>query len=124
MLPGLIESHAHLTKGYGEALGRIWLSFGVTTVRNPAANPFEGQEDREAIEAGVRVGPRVFTTGEPFDGTRIYYPGGTALDGGASCRRQLARAQALGFDFIKTYVRLPDLLQQRVIEEAHGSACR
>ena len=37
--------------------------------------PFEGQEEREAIEAGVRVGPRVITTGEPLDGSRIYYPG-------------------------------------------------
>jgi Tol biopolymer transport system component len=49
VLPGLIESHAHLVKGYGEVLGRIWLSFGITSVRNPAANPFEALEDREAI---------------------------------------------------------------------------
>ena len=58
-------------------------------------------------------------TGEPFDGTRIYYPGGTALDGGAEISAELARAQRLGYDFIKTYVRLPDLLQRRVIDEAH-----
>ncbi len=120
VLPGLIESHAHLTKGYGEALGRIWLSFGITSVRNPAANAFEALEDREAIDAGVRIGPRVFSTGEPFDGTRIYYPGGTSLDGGPQLAEHLARAQALDFDFIKTYVRLPDLLQKRVIDEAHG----
>ena len=119
VLPGLIESHTHLAKGYGEALGRIWLSFGITTVRNPAANPFEAHEDREAIEAGVRIGPRVLTTGEPFDGTRIYYPGGTALDGGTGLGEQLARARDLNFDLIKTYVRLPDLLQKRVIEAAH-----
>jgi len=66
VLPGLIESHTHLSKALGEAQGRIWLSFGVTTVRNPATNAFEGQEEREAIEAGVRVGPRVITTGEPL----------------------------------------------------------
>jgi Tol biopolymer transport system component/imidazolonepropionase-like amidohydrolase len=119
VLPGLIESHAHLSKGYGEPLGRIWLSFGITSVRNPASNAYEGQEDREAIESGVRIGPRVFTTGEPFDGTRIYYPGGTALDGGAQIAAQFARAQKLDFDLIKTYVRLPDLLQKRAIEEAH-----
>ncbi len=119
VLPGLIESHTHLSKGFGEALGRIFLSFGVTSVRNPAVNPFEGQEDREAIESGVRIGPRVFTTGEPFDGTRIYYAGGTPLDGGVQVTEQLGRAEALGFDFIKTYVRLPDVLQQRVIEGAH-----
>lgn len=119
VVPGLIESHAHLAKGYGETLGRIWLSFGITSVRNPAANPYEGQEDREAIESGARIGPRVFTTGEPFDGTRIYYPGGMALDGGTELTERLARAEQLGFDFIKTYVRLPDLLQKRVIDEAH-----
>jgi Tol biopolymer transport system component/imidazolonepropionase-like amidohydrolase len=119
VVPGLIESHSHLTKAYGEALGRIWLSFGVTTVRNPATNAFEGQEEREAIESGARVGPRVVTTGEPLDGSRIYYPGGVALDGGGLVEQQIGRAEAMGFDFIKTYVRLPDLLQRRIIERAH-----
>ena len=61
----------------------------------------------------------MFTTGEPLDGTRIYYPGGVALDGGARVDALLERASAMGFDFIKTYVRLPDLLQKRVIEGAH-----
>jgi len=119
VLPGLIESHTHLVKGYGEALGRIWLSFGVTTIRNPATNGFEGLEEREAIMSGARVGPRIITTGEPLDGSRIYYPGGVALDGGGLLDLQMARAEALDFDFIKTYVRLPDRLQQRVIERAH-----
>lgn len=119
VLPGLIESHTHLAKSYGEALGRIWLSFGITTIRNPAANPFEANEDREAMLSGVRIGPRVVLTGEPIDGTRIYYPGGVSLDSGALVDRYLERAQALGFDFIKTYVRLPDLIQGRVIEGAH-----
>lgn len=119
VLPGLIESHTHLSKGYGEALGRIWLSFGITTIRNPASNPFEANEDRESIDAGMRVGPRVVTTGEPLDGTRIYYPGGVALDSGALVDDYMARAQALGFDFIKTYVRLPDLIQKRIVDAAH-----
>ena len=119
VLPGLIESHTHLSKAYGEAQGRIWLSFGVTTVRNPATNAFEGQEEREAIESGARVGPRILTTGEPLDGSRIYYPGGVALDGGGLIEAQLARARTMRYDFIKTYVRLPDLLQKRIIEGAH-----
>jgi Tol biopolymer transport system component/imidazolonepropionase-like amidohydrolase len=119
IVPGLIEIHSHLEPEYGETLGRIWLSWGVTTVRNPASNPFEGQESREAIESGARVGPRVFTTGDPFDGTRVYYAGGAAIDGGAQLTLQLQRAAHLGYDLVKTYVRLPDLLQKRVIEEAH-----
>ena len=119
VVPGLIEAHSHLVKAYGEALGRIWLSFGVTTVRNPAANAFEALEDRESMASGARVGPRVVTTGEPLDGSRVYYPGGVALDGGGLVDQQIARAEAMGFDFIKTYVRLPDLLQRRIIERAH-----
>jgi Tol biopolymer transport system component/imidazolonepropionase-like amidohydrolase len=119
VIPGLIEIHSHLSKSFGEKLGRIWLSWGITTVRNPATNPFEAQEEREAVESGVRIGPRLFTTGDPFDGTRVYYAGGASLDGGAQLDLQLRRAERLGYDFVKTYVRLPDLLQKRVIEEAH-----
>jgi imidazolonepropionase-like amidohydrolase len=119
VIPGLIEIHTHLSKDYGEALGRIFLSWGITTVRNPATNTFETMEYREAFESGARIGPRLFTTGEPFDGTRVYYPGGTSLDDTGQLPLALQRAKDAGFDFIKTYVRLPDLMQKRIIEEAH-----
>jgi len=119
VIPGLIEIHSHLSKAYGESLGRLWLSWGITTVRNPATNPFEAAEEKESVESGRRIGPRTFSAGDPIDGTRIYYPGGTTIDGGAQLSLQLARAERLGYDFMKTYVRLPDLLQKRVVEEAH-----
>jgi Tol biopolymer transport system component/imidazolonepropionase-like amidohydrolase len=120
VIPGLVEIHSHLSQGYGEALGRIFLAWGITTVRNPATNTYESNEYREATEAGARVGPRLLSAGEPFDGTRIYYPGGTSLDEGGEVSMRLKHAKDFGFDFIKTYVRLPDLQQKRVIEEAHA----
>ena len=119
VIPGLIEIHTHLSKDYGEALGRAFLAWGITTVRNPATNTYETLENREAFESGARIGPRLFTTGEPFDGTRVYYPGGTSLDDTGQLPRVLEHAKAFGFDFVKTYVRLPDLMQKRIIEEAH-----
>jgi Tol biopolymer transport system component/imidazolonepropionase-like amidohydrolase len=119
VIPGLIEAHTHLSKAYGETLGRAFLAWGITTVRNPATNVFETMESREAFESGVRIGPRLFTTGEPFDGTRIYYAGGTSLDDTGQLPLVLQRAKDFDFDFIKTYVRLPDLMQKRIIEEAH-----
>lgn len=119
VMPGLIEMHAHLRKAYGEALGRIWLSYGITSIRNPASNPYEAVEDREAIAAGVRLGPRIFTTGAPFDGARVYYPGGVSVNGDAQLQLELARAAQLQYDLIKTYVRLPDRLQKLVIDFAH-----
>ena len=120
VMPGLIEMHAHLSKDYGEALGRIWLSYGITSVRNPAANPFEGVEDREAIGAGVRIGPRIFTTGAPFDGSRIFYSGGVALNVETQLAPELERTTQLDYDLIKTYVRLNDTTQKQVIEFAHS----
>jgi Tol biopolymer transport system component/imidazolonepropionase-like amidohydrolase len=120
VMPGLIEMHAHLEPGYGEPLGRIWLSYGITTVRNPAVNPYWGLEMREAWESGRRIGPRVFNAGDPFDGTRIYYAGGISIGADQQLDRELDRATRLGYDFFKTYVRLPDRYQQRVIDYAHA----
>jgi Tol biopolymer transport system component/imidazolonepropionase-like amidohydrolase len=121
VMPGLIEMHAHLSKEFGEALGRIWLAYGITSVRNPAANPYEALEEKESIGSGVRRGPRVFSTGGPFDGTRIYYSGGVGLAGDQQLAMELQKTVQLGFDLIKTYVRLDDRLQKRVIEFAHAN---
>jgi imidazolonepropionase-like amidohydrolase len=118
VMPGLIETHTHLSDDYGESLGRIWLSYGVLAVREPAGNPYRGVERREAIESGRRIGPRIFTTGYTFDGPRIYYSGSMSIDG-PQIERELGRARDLGFDVVKTYVRLPDVLQKRVIDLAH-----
>jgi imidazolonepropionase-like amidohydrolase len=120
VMPGLIESHAHLNEGYGEVLGRIFLSYGITTVRNPATNPYVAMENRESMDAGVRLGPRVFTTGYTFDGSRIYYAGSGTMHDEKQVDLELGRAHALGYDLLKTYVRLPDSLQKRVIDDAHA----
>ena len=121
VMPGLIEMHAHLTKDYGEALGRIWLAYGITAVRNPAANAYEALEDKEAIASGARPGPRVFATGGPFDGSRIYYSGGVPLSAESQLPLELQKTTQLGYDLIKTYVRLDDRLQKRVIDFAHAN---
>ena len=122
VMPGLVEMHAHLNPDFGDNFGRAWLAYGITSLRIPAINPYAGVELREAIESGRRAGPRVFIAGDPFDGTRIYYPGGASI-GPASDRgqvdRELDRAQTLGVDFFKTYVRLPDRIQKRVVDFAH-----
>ena len=121
VMPGLIEMHTHLGKEFGEALGRIWLAYGITSVRNPAANAYDALEDREAIGSGVRVGPRVFATGGPFDGSRIFYSGGVGLAADRQLPMELQKTVQLGYDLVKTYVRLDDRLQKRVIEFAHAN---
>jgi Tol biopolymer transport system component len=120
VMPGLIEMHAHLDDGYGQNFGRVWLAYGITSLRIPSINPYAGLEQREAFDAGRRPGPRVFLAGDPFDGTRVYYPGGVAVTSEAQLDQELDRASTLGVDFFKTYVRLPDRLQKRIVEFAHA----
>jgi Tol biopolymer transport system component/imidazolonepropionase-like amidohydrolase len=120
VMPGLIEMHAHLDDGYGQNFGRIWLAYGITSLRIPAINPYAGLEQREAFDAGRRPGPRVFIAGDPFDGVRVYYPGGVSVTSNAQLDQELDRASTLDVDFFKTYVRLPDRMQKRVVDYAHA----
>jgi Tol biopolymer transport system component len=119
VMPGLIEFHSHLQKDFGEAQGRAWLAFGITTVRSPGNTPYEAVEDREANEAGVRVGPRVYGTGYLMEWGRVYYKMGIAISSVAQFEMELERARVLQHDFLKSYVRLPDRQQRRMVEFAH-----
>jgi Tol biopolymer transport system component len=119
-MPGLIEFHSHLQKDLGTAEDRAWLAFGVTTVRSPGNTPYEGVEDREANDAGVRLGPRIFTAGFLMEWQRVYYKMGVAISGPAQFEMELERSRALQHDLIKSYVRLPDLQQKRMVEFAHS----
>jgi Tol biopolymer transport system component len=120
VMPGLIEYHSHLQKDFGEPQGRAWLAFGITTVRSPGNTPYEAVEDREANEAGVRPGPRVYGTGYLMEWMRVYYKMGVAVSSVAHLEMELQRAKVLQHDLIKSYVRLPDLQQRRMVEFAHS----
>jgi hypothetical protein len=119
VMPGLIEGHGHQLKESGVLFGRVHLAYGITTVRSPGGVPYEGVEDREAMESGRRVGPRIFMTGYLLDGWRPYYPIAGTAPTEAVVDMELERAKRLEYDLLKTYVRLPDLLQKRAIEGAH-----
>jgi len=120
VIPGLIDIHAHQGSISGSSLGLKWLSWGVTSTRDPATNPYDALNRREATHAGRMIGPRIFFTGSPLDGNRIYYGGSYAFDSKEQLDLELARAEVLDYDFIKTYVRLPDSLQLEITQQAHA----
>src|SRR6185295_4910363 len=105
---------------FGEAEGRAFLAFGITTVRSPGNTPYEPVEEREASEAGIRIGPRVFGTGNLMEWQRVYYKMGIAISSIAHFEMELQRARVLQYDMLKSYVRLPDLQQKRMVEFAHS----
>jgi Tol biopolymer transport system component/imidazolonepropionase-like amidohydrolase len=121
VMPGLMEFHSHLQKDFGAAQGKAWLAFGVTTVRSPGNTPYEAVEDREANEAAVRPGPRVYGTGYLMEWNRVYYKMGIAISNVNQFEMELERAKVLQHDLIKSYVRLPDLQQRRMVEFAHAN---
>jgi len=119
VIPGLFEMHGHQGITGGEKLGRAWLAFGITSVREPGTDPYDGSERREAWAAGQRPGPRNFFCGRLFDGARVYYSVAEGLATEAHVDLALARARALEYDMIKTYVRLPDATQRKILAAAH-----
>jgi len=120
VIPGLTEMHGHQSIALGEKQGRTWLAFGVTTVREPGADAYDARERKESWASGQRPGPREFFSGRLMDGNRVYY---SMAEGTASTEHidaALERARTLEYDMIKTYVRLPDAMQQKVAAFAHG----
>jgi Tol biopolymer transport system component len=118
-IPGLIDIHNHRQMqgySYGDRTGRLWLSFGVTTTRSPGSPAYHGVEEREALATGARIGPRYFTTGEAIDGSRIYYNFMRPVTEEGQLELELSRAEALGYDMLKSYVRAP-LQQQKLVAE-------
>ncbi|OLF04684.1 amidohydrolase family protein [Actinophytocola xanthii] len=122
VLPGLIDAHIHWHlrgRHWGDRQGRAWLAYGVTTTRSPGDPAYQFTETREALESGGQVGPRLFGTGEAIDGSRVYYNFMRPTRSLAQLALELDRAKALGYDLVKTYVRLPVSYQRRTVVAAH-----
>lgn len=122
VMPGLIDAHVHWHlrgRQWGDRQGRLWLAYGITTLRSPGDPAYQMVETREALDAGARVGPRYFATGEAIDGSRIFYNFMRTTRGLEALRLELERARGLDYDLVKTYVRLPVSAQRQVVELAH-----
>ena len=97
LIPGLIEMHTHLSlPAFGSDHGKVWLAYGITSMRTPADTPYRVLEERESIRSGRRIGPRVFFTGGTMDGDRIYYSGGLAIGDEEELAQEVQRAFDLG----------------------------
>ncbi|MEU6479383.1 amidohydrolase family protein [Streptomyces sp. NPDC047017] len=124
VMPGLIDTHNHWHwRGpqWGDRQGRAWLAYGVTTSRTPGDPAYQMVENREALAAGARVGPRYFGSGDGFEGTRGRHRVMRPVFSRAQLDRDLRRALALRYDLLKSYIRLPLDLQQELVERGHAA---
>ncbi|MFI1004696.1 amidohydrolase family protein [Streptomyces galbus] len=120
VVPGLWDSHTHPYQNiYGGRQNSLMLAYGVTTTVSLGGFAHEGARLREASDSGAVAGPRLLTTGELIDGSRVAYSMGRAHHTADGLRRTLRRAVALDYDFVKTYVRAPARTMAEAARTAH-----
>ena len=100
VIPGLIEMHAHMN-GELEEICKAMLSFGITTLRIPAASAEDMVKFRDKVAAGEAMGPRIFTAGELIDGPGSVAPFGTIVETEVQMREEVRRQAKLGVNYIK-----------------------
>ena len=107
IIPGLIDVHAHGSHtAYGITPQSNWqygatLSFGVTTVHDPSHHSQSIFSARELVQAGLVLGPRIFSTG-----TILYGAEGSVradINSLDDAKRHLHRMQSMGAFSVKSY---------------------
>ncbi len=143
LLPGFIDTHAHVAFGpvtltkdgatpvmrftYDHDVSlhtlRTLLAFGVTMVRNPAGPADHAVALRDSLERGQLTGPRVRTAGEVID-VIVTEGMGRAVKTPDEMRAEVRRQAALGVDMVKLYAGLSAPLVAAGVEEAHQLGIR
>ena len=124
IMPGLIDVHAHL--GYGildvnpEKEWRYFanLAYGVTTTHDPSASTHTVFSQAEMIDAGLMVGPRVFSTGFILYGATTVDM--AVIESYADALSHVRRLKSLGAFSVKSYMQPRREQRQWVIRAAHA----
>ena len=106
-MPGLWDMHVHFGGGEqliaeNKALLPVYLAFGVTTVRDCAADLSQAVlQWRGEIAAGRLLGPTIFTSGPKLEGYKPIWKGTIEVGTPAEVEAALDRLQAMHVDFVK-----------------------
>lgn len=122
VMPGLIETHLHpLTLYQGGQFGQIaqlMLSYGITTAQSVAGPLHQSIEMREALEAGNLIGPRLFVSPPLWEGNRLFYSFARTLRTPGIAQIEIDKAKRMDADFLKSYVRAPIPVMERIAQGA------
>jgi len=120
IIPGLIDAHAHGPEGDDEVVPQqnwsliVNLALGTTTVHNPSSRASEIFVASEMQRAGVIIGPRTFSTGEPIYGAKSR--GYAQIDSFDDALAAVRRLKADGGHSIKNYNQPRREQRQQVME--------
>jgi hypothetical protein len=123
LIPGLWDFHVHLT--YDDrltaAMPGLFLSWGITSVRDTGGLMHEILPVVESMRARGAIAPRVFFAGPLLDGEFVVYDGdgrpeiGVSVPTREAARQQVTLMKEQGVDFIKVYEMVkPDVFAELV----------
>lgn len=137
-LPGLIDTHAHITLGRLDIAmangsptiratsedeitahnARMLVAFGVTTIRNPGGSTEANAVYNERVRSGAMLGPEQRAAGEildptPFEGLTV------AVTDTASIEAAVTYQAEAGMNYIKLYHMLSEAQFTAGVEAAH-----
>ena len=122
IIPGLIDAHAHVG---GESNGIIarqsWplmanLAFGVTTMHDPSNDTETIFTNAEMVRAGLKVGPRLFSTGTILYGAET--PFKAVVEDYDDALFHIRRMKAVGAISVKSYNQQRRDSRQMIIKAA------
>lgn len=120
VIPGLIDTHVHLTEQeMMDRVLRLLVAHGITTVRAAAGLGEANVGLREEIETGARIGPRIRTAGMPIDEPDGPFAWMPKVDSPEAMRSEVRRQAEVGVDYIKLYRTIRPELAQVAVDEAH-----
>jgi imidazolonepropionase-like amidohydrolase len=117
--PGLIDMHVHVRRGEL----RSYVDAGITSVRNMwgyQALPALMHE----IDAGVRVGPAIYSASQGLDGTPAVWPETQIVDDPAQADAIVEAQVAAGWRFLKVYNSLSTASYDAIVAAARARGIR
>jgi len=111
LIPGLWDFHVHLTYDdrFGDSMPALFLSYGITSVRDTGGLMHEVLPVVESMRAEGAIAPRVYFAGPLLDGNFVVYDGDGRPEIGVQnatpeqARETVRTLKEQGVDFIKIY---------------------
>lgn len=124
VLPGLIDLDARGSALQGSRLGADWLAHGVTTLREPIADPYDARARHETWAAGRMPGPRLLFGGPVLDGARSGGRTSVPIRSDEQLALEIGRAEALGQHVLHIGALMPGHQRLRAVSLAAGAGIR
>ncbi len=122
IMPGIIDVHAHVgSESAGILAEQSWplvanLAYGVTTSHDPSNNTEMVFTNSEMVRAGMKLGPRLYSTGTILYGAET--PFKAVIDNYDDALAHLRRLKAVGAFSVKSYNQQRRDARQMIIKAA------